>query len=102
MLDDGNSNRLEVERVHKYLVEELEPKIPVGELDFGDDSTCRQLQAADVVAWTVRRKRSGDGFRDHLEPLESILTKNHVDQRFEEKWMADVSDAIRLQQPKRN
>src|ERR1700728_4200211 len=97
ILDDGNAYGAQVERAHKHLAEECQPAIPLGSLDFGSDATSRHLQAADVVAWTVRRKRAEDPFRDYLEPLETIFTKNHVYVRFNPEWMAEISEQMKKQ-----
>lgn len=62
IMDCGNPYRPQVECVHKHLVEEFPHPLCVGTLEFDSDATWRHLQAADVVAWAVRRKRAGDSF----------------------------------------
>lgn len=95
VIDDGNRYRPQVEWVHKHLIDEFPHPLCIGSLDFGTDATSRHLQAADIVAWAVRRKRAGDAFHDYMEPLESILTVEHLDRRFEPEWMEEISNAIR-------
>jgi hypothetical protein len=97
LMDDGNSYKREVERVHQFILSDSRKSRPYhcGSLDFKSDEKYRALQAADVIAWTVRRKRARDPFRNGFEPLEDIFLKDHIEQPFEPAWMAEVSDGLR-------
>lgn len=44
-----------------------------GALLFDSDDNVTALQAADVIAWTARRKHSGSGLTGEFLPLEEIL-----------------------------
>jgi hypothetical protein len=51
------------------------PKVRTGGLMFADDVDISALQGADLIAWTVGRKVSGDGIRDEFVPLLNIFEK---------------------------
>jgi hypothetical protein len=93
VLDDGCAYEQDVVIAHKFLVNEFQPRrnAHVGDLAFGDDTKIRALQAADVIAWVVRRKRAGLAFRNGFEPLENVLDGQHLAQNFEEDWMKEIA-----------
>jgi len=94
LLDDGNDYKQAVERAHDFLVNNFQKSHPLhcGTLAFGDDKNNSALQAADVVAWAVRRRSAGDRFTHGYEPLLGIFEgKSHLEQAFEPDWMAEIS-----------
>ena len=96
ILDTGNPYKKQVEEAHAFIVEVFQKTYPMnmGSLTFETDDNLRALQAADVVAWSVRRKfaaRFGRGF----EPLEGIFSEHHIDQPLEESWLEEIADSLR-------
>jgi hypothetical protein len=91
VLDRGNNHRshlLEAQR-------QLAPRWPsLASIDFADDSSSCALQAADVVAWSVRRKLAG-GFPSGYEALQALFDRHHRDLPYHEEWMVGVADLIR-------
>ena len=64
MSDEGCPDRKDIETAHDFLVRLFPDYLPpfpthAGELTWGDDKKVPALQAADVVAWAVRRKAAG-------------------------------------------
>ena len=49
--------------------------VRTGALTFGDDRDVTALQASDTIAWSSRRKFSGDGLTGEFIPLEGIFEK---------------------------
>jgi hypothetical protein len=96
VLDDFTKNKQEVIGAHRFLVDTFQKEYPthVGALDFGDDKKVSALQAADVVAWTVRRIRAGLPLRKGFEPLAGILNDPHLEKQFAETWMEEIATAI--------
>lgn len=62
-----------------------------GGLDWEDDKEFPWLQVADVVAWAVRRDKSGSPFENGgYEPLREILNVKHKPAHIESDWIADM------------
>lgn len=83
ILDTGNSNKSHVIEAHAWMVKSQENAsdfLHVGSLTFDDDKNFGILQAADVVAWATRRKRTegGTGLIGHYEPLERRFYRHHI------------------------
>jgi len=97
LMDDGNKYWAEVKHAHNFLANAFQEIYPVhvGSLSFGDDKEVRALQAADVIAWTVRRKISGGAFTNGFEPLLDVLGETHLEHPVEEAWMAEIAGEIR-------
>jgi hypothetical protein len=100
MLDAGCPDRRDIDLAHAFLVNEFsayQPPFPthVGGLTWEDDKNFPQLQAADVVAWAVRRKASKSPFNRGYGPLLDILDEErHIDSHFKKEWMEEVSTAL--------
>lgn len=62
---------------------------------FGDDKAACALQAADVVAWAVRRRHSGLAFDFGRGPLEAVLGGTHRELTVQDDWLADVAEGRR-------
>jgi hypothetical protein len=102
LLDGGNPHAEEVREAHTYLMDFCEKDSVSlghpGSLTFGDDNKLRALQAADVIVWTVSRSVAADTFKNGFEPLATILESRHIQQPFEEEWMAESSNVLRERQ----
>jgi len=94
LLDTGNEHRGHIVNSHEYMTKNAPRYSHIGTLTFSSDAKERVLQAADVIAWSVR-KRLTDGFKNGFEPLEAIFDDDHIEQPFEEAWMVELADAIR-------
>ncbi len=97
LMDDGNPYKKYVKKAHRFLVDDFQPSYPChcGMLGFASDTSTRVLQAADVVSWAVRRKHSGAPFNNGFEPLEAIFDRDHIEQRFDPKWMKELSESLK-------
>ena len=98
MLDDGCPDRKDIDETHAYMVNEFSKRyddLSFGALAWGDDEKIPALQAADVIAWTVRRKKSGDRFLAGFEPLEELFDEHHLEQHFEETWMEEIASSLK-------
>jgi len=95
VLDTGNKYRTQVDAVHAFIVEDFQKVHPVnmGSLTFDTDDNVRALQAADVVAWSVRRNITAN-FNGGFEPLLGIFDERHIAQPLEEDWLIEIAEAI--------
>jgi hypothetical protein len=91
-LDDGNERKAELEAVHYVLANQSAFPAHVGPLSFGDDKAACALQAADIVAWAVRRKHAREPFDFGRDPLEAVLAGTHREQIAKDDWLADVAE----------
>ena len=96
LMDSGNEHRHFLQDAHSYLAEKFQKIQPlnVGSLAFDTDDNIRALQAADMIAWSARRRLAGQ-FKHGFEPLLGIFDGKHIEQPLEEDWMAEVAEAIR-------
>jgi hypothetical protein len=102
-LDDGNSYTLDVVEAHKHLLEnEILHPVSMGDLDFDSDHNCAALQAADVVAWSVRR-RLASALKSGFEPLANLFhDDHHIEVEYKEEWMKGVADSLRAKRQRTN
>ena len=84
ILDSGNPYAGHVVGAHATLLEcqKSEP-LNVGSLTFDQDDNVTALQAADVVAWSVRRRLVGMPFNNGYEPLVGIFDEAHSEQSWD-------------------
>jgi hypothetical protein len=96
LIDGGNTYRRHIEEMHSFIRNYFQPKhfMNAGGLAFDADQRVRPLQAADLVAWTVRRRISGK-FDNGFEPLPELFNDRHIEQPYEETWMSEIADALR-------
>jgi hypothetical protein len=94
MLDGECNAEDELRLAHKFITNKL-PEYPcphpykAAGIMFEDDKKFPALQAADVIAWTVRREKANHPFPDGFEPLAGILEVNHRRPDFEDEWMTE-------------
>ena len=78
LFDDGNSKKHHIRKAHSVLREsEFDSRLRLGSLTFEHDTFVTGLQAADMVAWTERRRRGGHPFRNGFESLEALFSDEH-------------------------
>jgi hypothetical protein len=94
-LDAGNRYKDQIVEGHTVLLasEEQHP-LNIGSLEFDSDSNVAALQAADVVAWAVRRKLAL-ALKSGFEPLADLFDDYHVEVEYNQEWMTGVADTIR-------
>jgi hypothetical protein len=94
-LDAGNHYREQIVEGHAVLLanEEQHP-LNIGSLEFDSDDDVAALQAADVIAWAVRRKLAST-LKSGFEPLEELFDDYHVEVEYNEDWMKGVANTIR-------
>lgn len=99
MLDNGIP-RLEYDALtvaHKFITGQIPNWQPqhdfkAGGLVWEDDKEHPWLQAADIVAWAVRRDRAQKPFENvGFESCRDILTVKHNPARIERDWLLDLS-----------
>jgi len=77
VLDSGNPYASHVLLAHGELKKARQAQsLNLGTLAFETDELVTPLQAADVIAWGVRRKATGYSFKGGFEPLERLLARN--------------------------
>ncbi|MEO8097225.1 MAG: DUF3800 domain-containing protein [Acidobacteriota bacterium] len=75
LIDQGNSQASELQLGHSIITGiEKYHRLPfTGSLTFADDARNYALQAADIVAWSSRRRLSGDGLYGEFAPLKKLF-----------------------------
>ena len=96
LMDTGNPYKQHVVDAHNFLTTTFQHTYPIhpGSLTFVSDTDDPAIEAADVIAWTARRKLVGQ-FNNGFEPLEEILAEQHMEQPLEDGWMDEIASAIR-------
>ena len=98
MLDNGNPHRPHIHQAYDQLIDLQKTGVSfnAGTLTFGDDADFGVLQAADLIAWGVRRRLSGNPFLKWFEPITEILdeAKGHAQQQWKEHWLKVFSNHL--------
>jgi hypothetical protein len=93
ILDDGNAYK---QHILDGLPHFLKAFPRIFDVSFASDHNMVALQAADVLAWTVRRRLSGGHFGSGFEPLLDLLSVYHMNFNYEDEWDAGCSTEARL------
>jgi hypothetical protein len=95
ILDSGNPYAGHVLGAHSALLEwqKSEP-LNVGSLTFDQDDNVTALQAADLVAWSVRRRLVGMPFSKGFEPLLGIFDSAHCEQSWDASTLRPLVSAL--------
>jgi hypothetical protein len=72
MMDDETPKKRDVEEAYPLMMSVK----TMGKLDFGKDNSISALQAADLIAWSIRRRISGT-FSLGYEPLTDLFGEDH-------------------------
>lgn len=100
LMDEGNPYKHHALEAHSYLMMNRREKFNIGALRFDTDNNVCALQAADVVAWAIRRRLAGNfGYR--FEPLQGIIEEPHIEQEYEESWMMETAETLRADEAAR-
>jgi hypothetical protein len=92
MLDEGCPDRKDIDRAHAFFrmdFPSLRPDVVThaGTLSWGDDKKTPALQAADIIAWAVRRESAKQLFDNGTEPLIDVIApKRHLKAHLEMEW----------------
>jgi hypothetical protein len=98
ILDDGNSYIEHRLRAHAAMMEfQKSDYIHAGCLNIEDDANSALLQAADVIAWGVRRQESQKAFPPGLEQIAELLLKKqaHHNNEWKSEWLKQLGDWAR-------
>jgi hypothetical protein len=99
ILDTGNPYVEHVLGAHAAMMEfQKSDYIHAGCLDFEDDANSAVLQAADVIAWGVRRQESQKSFPPGLEQIAELLLKeqHHHNNEWKSEWLKQLGDWARM------
>lgn len=92
-LDSGNSFAKDIIAARSTFFETY-PRIT--SIGFESDDNVACLQAADVLTWAARRHLSGGNFNHGFEALSQLFDEQHLNLQYEEEWMRDIAEKIRL------
>jgi hypothetical protein len=73
----------------------------IGSITFDDDKLVSPLQAADVIAWSARKRSSGLALDRGFEPLSSIFNNFHVDSSFRHIAFRSLCERLQREIPDR-
>lgn len=85
IFDEQSGVNTDVALFFDYMVENLDPvsrgliKMPIG---YGNDMRNLPLQAADMLAWHIRRQREGNGDPTINRRAEYLRSESHIEARF--------------------
>jgi hypothetical protein len=97
ILDTGNPNKGHVVDAHAEAIKmQRDTFMHLGGLHFEDDRDFGILQAADVIAWSSRRKSVKKVLPQSFSPLERILTEEngHIEKPWTEDWLSEISKRV--------
>jgi hypothetical protein len=95
LLDAGNEHCGHIVVAYKEVKrqkEKLNIPLHAGSLNFDSDSNISALQAADIIAWAVRRRAIGLPIGKGFQPISAIIDRNedHVQNSWEENWLKEI------------
>jgi hypothetical protein len=95
LLDIGNPFSPQVLNARSVmLTRKDELTLNVGTVGFDSDDNLSALQAADVIAWSVRRKLASE-LKSGFEPLAGIFDNRHLEVPYKPEWMDTVAQTVR-------
>jgi hypothetical protein len=97
LLDDGNTRKKEIIGTYEAIKNWQKTKLlHVGGVMFDDDTYISALQAADVIAWGVRRlANDNSSLNKGFEPIAKIFSTNHIQSQWKDEWLRSLSESIR-------
>jgi len=77
LIDKGCAHPDHLNQAHSVVQERERERFQrmTGTIGFDDDEQIPALQAADLIAWTSRKKQNGEPLSDEFEPLEDVLSR---------------------------
>jgi hypothetical protein len=97
ILDTGNPHANHVREAHAAMIEDQKKRfLHLGSLTFDDDRDFGILQAADVIAWGVRKSATGKPLPYPFAPISAILSQaaRHFEHSWEVGWLKEVGAAL--------
>ena len=95
-MDAGNPYAEHVRIAHRNFLQLQREggSLHAGGLYFDDDAEFGVLQAADVIAWGVRRIASGLAMPPGMEPIQDLFDSNHSRADFKAEWMKLLTETF--------
>ena len=95
ILDSGNAYAAHVREGHAALKrwQDTTP-LNVGSPTFEDDKDVSAIQAADLVAWSVRRRLTKSSFGNGFEPLLGVFDEAHSEVAWDGGWLQQLTDGL--------
>jgi hypothetical protein len=94
-MDGGNSHTHHVVRAFRALKKARQlQEYNLESVSFGDDESVPALQAADMIAWGVRR-RLCSGLTKGFEPLAELFHVQHEEQQFSSEYLEEIANSLR-------
>ena len=95
LLDEGNEHAQHILGAYQGIKEwQKDSPFHVGSLGFDDDEKWSTLQAADVVAWAVRRRMDRARFVDGYEPIQKVYGENHHQEIWKRHELKELSESL--------
>ena len=96
IMDAGNPYAEHVRIAHRNFLQLQREggSLHAGGLYFDDDAEFGVLQAADVIAWGVRRIASGLAMPPGMEPIQDLFDSNHSRADFKAEWMKLLTETF--------
>ena len=93
LLEQPSEHAGEIVEAHRAMIKWQESQeFHMGNIEFADKKISA-LQAADVVAWGVRRRISGKPFHRGFEPILDIFNpEHHLENTWEDKYFLDLTE----------
>jgi hypothetical protein len=97
ILDTGNSHKHHVVESHAWMIESQNNNGEfwhVGSLTFEDDKNFGILQAADIIAWSARRRLKGFELPGYYAPLNKLFDEHHVEEAWNPELIGHLADRL--------
>jgi hypothetical protein len=96
ILDSGNPYADHVRQAHSAAIkfQREERFLNAGGLHFDDDANVGVLQAADVIAWGVRRSKSNKPFPAGFEPIPGIFDHGHNENPWTPELLKELGEGL--------
>jgi hypothetical protein len=96
LLDDGTQHKGHILGARDAILKWQKTRpLHVAGITFDDDTRVSALQAADVIAWAVRKRAEGVPLNKGFEPIAKILdADDHLQSLWEDKWLRELSESL--------
>jgi hypothetical protein len=95
LVEAGNEYSTHITHCYNAMIEMQKQGEPlhVGTLTFADKNISA-LQAADVIAWAVRRRVSEISIGKGFQPISKIFDENHTEFLWKDSYLQELSDGL--------
>jgi len=96
ILDEGNRFKEHIVAIKEVVASDPQfDQYKIGIIDFGTDSKIPALQAADVIAWSARRRNAGLQFGSpHHTPLQKLFSGAFIDPYLPADALVELSASL--------